>query len=301
VATRALPARIHATTWALPLLWGLLPLTLGEAVADALGPWSETPATVAGALAWAAWVAVLTATLVPRPVSLTATRLGAVLAVGLAVAAAPGRSTGTAVVALSHVVVVAAVAAHPAVGRRAVDGLSYGDERRFPLRVPTPLWLGPLPLAVAVVGVGAAAGPLLLADRRWVTGALATVVGVPAAVAAARSVHRLSRRWLVLVPAGLVVHDAMTLGDPTLFKRQELAALSLLPADAHPDPTVVADLRLGTLGGTLVIRLVEPFALPRARRSGPGSAPEVDVVLVSVSRPGAVLRVAGSRRLPVSA
>jgi hypothetical protein len=93
----------------------------------------------------------------------------------------------------------------------------------------------------------------------------------------------------------------MTLGDPTLFKRQDLAALSLLPADAHPDPTVVADLRLGTLGGTLVIRLVEPVALPRARRTGPGSAPEVDVVLVAVARPGAVLRVAGSRRLPVSA
>jgi hypothetical protein len=301
VAPRALPDPARAIAWALPVAWALLPLTLGDVLADALAPWSDAPAAVAEILAWLGWAAVLTATLVPRPVSLTAVRLGAPLAMVLAVACTPGRSTAAAVVALVHVVLVGALAASPAIGRRAVDGLAYGDEQRVPLRVPTPLWLGPLPLAVAVVGVGTVAGPLLLADERWVAGAIATAVGVPAAVVAARAVHRLSRRWLVLVPAGLVVHDAMTLGDPTLFKRQQLARLSLLPADAHPDPAVVADLRLGTLGGSLVIRLVEPVALPRARRSGPGSAPEVDVVLVAVARPGAVLRVAGSRRLPVSA
>jgi hypothetical protein len=292
------PDRADAPVWGLRLGWALLPLTLGSTLADALEPWSRGPALLAGLLAWAAWAVVLTATMVPRPVSLTVVRVGAALAVVLAVACAPGRGEAAAALAIIQTLVVAACAAAPEVGRRAVDGLAYGDERRVPLRVPTPLWLGPLPLAAIVVGAGPVAGPLLLADRRWVAGAVVTLVGWPAAVVAARSLHRLSLRWLVLVPAGVVVHDAMTLSDPTLFRREQLARLSPLPADAHPDPSVVADLRLGTVGGTLVLRLVEPVVLHRSR--GPRTAP-VDVVLVAVARPGAVLRVAGARRLPASA
>ena len=50
------------------------------------------------------------------------------------------------------------------------------------------------------------AGPLLLAARSWVAGALCSAVAVAGAVLVGPRWHRLSRRWFVLVPAGVVVH-----------------------------------------------------------------------------------------------
>ena len=49
---------------------------------------------------------------------------------------------------------------------------------------------------------------------------IALAIGVPAAALIARLVHQLSRRWVVLVPAGLVVADPLTLTDPVLFVRK---------------------------------------------------------------------------------
>ena len=76
MAPRALTDPARVTAWALPVAWALLPLTLGGVLADALAPWSDAPAAVAEVLAWLGWALVLTATLVPRPVSLTAIRVG---------------------------------------------------------------------------------------------------------------------------------------------------------------------------------------------------------------------------------
>ena len=67
-----------------------------------------------------------------------------------------------------------------------VNGSAYGDERRLPLRPPAALLLGPLELAWAVCVIGTVAGPLLLAAGSWIVGALALVVGWPAAWFAAR-------------------------------------------------------------------------------------------------------------------
>ena len=95
----------------------------------------------------------------------------------------------------------------PLTGDVFIDGSSYGDERRFALRVPTALVFGPVPLA----GIGAVAapiaGPLLLAAEQWLAGALVLAIGVPVAVVSVRALHGLARRWVVLVPAGLVLHD----------------------------------------------------------------------------------------------
>ena len=69
--------------------------------------------------------------------------------------------------------------------------MAYGDEIRFPLRIPLSLFLGPVPLAVLLIAAGVSAGPLLLADGRYVVGVVATVVGLPIAAALARSLHAL--------------------------------------------------------------------------------------------------------------
>ncbi len=48
------------------------------------------------------------------------------------------------------------------------------------------------------------------------------------------ALHRLSLRWAVLVPAGFVVVDPMTLADPVLFPREGIAGMQA--ADATPCP-----------------------------------------------------------------
>jgi hypothetical protein len=247
-----------------PLAWASLVIVAGPAAADALDSWSTAPRAVASVLLWALWGGVLLASLAPRPLGLTALRVAAPLAVVLALLAAPGGGPLEAALAVAGTGLACWLAFTPAVGYRFVNGAAYGEERRFPLRVPPALVLGPLPLAVLLIGAGVAAGPLLLADRRWVIGVLALAAGVPVVRAAGRSVYSLSQRWAVLVPAGIVLKDPLTLIDPVLFPRDRIASLRPLPFPAAPAEDVV-DLRLGAVPGSLVLELTEEAQLFRAR------------------------------------
>src|SRR5439155_11041237 len=87
------------------------------------------------------------------------------------------------------------------------NGPAYPNERRFPLRAPAALLVLLAPLAWAVAVAGLTTGPLLLAARQWAAGAVASIAGFALAGVMIRALHTLSRRWAVLVPAGLVLHD----------------------------------------------------------------------------------------------
>lgn len=254
--------------WLLRVAWVTLPLTAGPAAVDALAPWSRAPRVTAEVLLWSAWAVVLLATFVPRPLSLTVIRTGAPLAFASALLAVvsgePSAVAGAAAVVATAVAMVAA--STPAVGRACAQGAAYGDEERFPLQVPPALFLGVLPLAVLAVGAGIATGPLLLADGQVVAGVIALVVGLPIAVALSRSLHLLSRRWVVLVPAGLVIADPMTLADPVLFPRDHV--LGLGPADPRRRPGPEAlDLRLGAASGSSALLLDEDVDIYRRGRN----------------------------------
>ena len=73
---------------------------------------------------------------------LTALRVTAPLAVILALVAAPATSAPKALLAVTGTAVAAWLAFTPAVGYRFVNGAAYGEERRYPLRVPPALVLG---------------------------------------------------------------------------------------------------------------------------------------------------------------
>ena len=120
---------------------------------------------------WLLWAAGLLASFAPRPLGLTVLRVVAPVAVVLAIAAAPTAGPLNGLLAVAGTAVAAGLAFTPAVGYRFVNGAAYGEERRFPLRVPPALLLGPLPLAVALTAAGVSAGPLLLADESYVAGA----------------------------------------------------------------------------------------------------------------------------------
>ena len=246
------------------MAWASLVILAGPAAANALDAWPPRPRAVASLLLWTAWAGVLLATLAPRPAGLTALRVAAPLAVGLAVAAAPSATAVEGAAGLAGTAAAAALAFAPSVGARFVNGPAYGDERRFPLRVPPALVLGPLPLAVVLVGAGVAAGPLLLADGRGVAGGAALLAGVPVAAALARSLYSLSQRWAVLVPAGLVLKDPLTLVDPVLFPRDRIVSLRPLPYATAPADDIL-DLRLGAVPGSVLLELSEEAMLFRAR------------------------------------
>jgi hypothetical protein len=157
---------------------------------------------------------------------------------------------------------------------------------------------GPLPLAVAAVGAGIATGPLLLADRRWVLGGVLTVVGLAAAALAARSLHSLTQRFVVLVPNGLVVHDPMTMADPVLFLHAVVAGLSSRPVPAAAAAEGEVDLRVGAAAGSVVLELRETVRIARAGRAG-GAIVETDRLLFAPTRPRVLFETAATRRIPV--
>lgn len=285
--------------WSLRVAWVTLPFTAGPAASDALAPWAEAPRTTLAVLLWAAWAVVLLAMVVPRPISLTVVRTGAPLAfAGALLASLTGRPSTVAIVAaLVMTSVCAALAALPPFGRACAQGAAYGDEERFPLQVPPALFVGVLPLAVLLFGAGIALGPVLLARGDLVAGSIAVVVGLPVAALLGRSLHLLSRRWVVLVPAGLVIADPMTLADPVLFPREHV--LGLGPADPRRRPGPEAlDLRLGAASGSCALLIDEDVAITRRSR-GRTDVVSTHLLLVSPVSAGTLLGRAGARRIPI--
>ena len=275
------------------VLWVALPFTAGPALGDALADASR-PVQVVGATGlWFGWAAGLVASAVALPVSLTVLRVLAPAVVVSAVAAALG-GHGSALAA-GWAVVTAGWVFAPAVGALCVNGPAYPNERRFLLRIPGALLFGPLALAWAVAMGGVATGPLLLAARQWVLGGVLTVIGLPLAFVLLRAVHDLSRRWAVIVPAGLVVHDPLTLVDSVLLQRRIVDRIGPAPAS-----TAAQDLTQKAPGLALEIDLREDVDLSLVRPGRRvGEAIKARRLLITPTRPGALLAEARRRRFPV--
>ncbi|MET0727027.1 MAG: hypothetical protein ABWZ76_01880 [Acidimicrobiales bacterium] len=283
--------------WPARIAWTLLPLAMGPALGEALSDSARTVEVTGAALAWMTWAAILVAVLVPRTAGLTALRIcapAAVVVAGWAAWDGPREAVDLVGVAWAAVVVLAAFA--PTTGDAFVNGSSYGDEQRMTLRVPGSLLLGPLPLAWAAAVAAPVGAPLMLAAERWVAGALLVLVGGPAAVMAVRALHGLSRRWVVLVPAGLVLHDLHAMVDPVLFPRGTIRRLGPAPVDGGG----ALDLTQGSLGLALELELAEPAEVAPRRSDRSVRVVHVRALLFAPTRPGALLREAAARRIPVA-
>ena len=279
--------------WAMRAGWLSLPFTAGAVLADALDPRSTAVQWTAATIAWAAWVVVLIALLIRRPAAVTALRLIAPLTFAACLAAAVDAGRGVVALALTGVPLVLAFL--PETGSWLVNGAAYGNERRYPLRAPGAVLAGPLVLTWVMFAGGLTAGPLLLASKQWIIGAIAVIAGAAAVLVAVRAVHALSMRWAVLVPAGLVLKDHVTLTDPVLFQRRDIR--QLVPALAG---TEALDLTARSPGLAVELRLVEPATLPLVR---PGERAPVTVhahsLIFTPTRPGALLADAGTRHIAV--
>ena len=283
--------------WTLRAAWAILPLVAGPALAAALDPTSGPVRTAASVALWALWAATLLATVVLGPPTLTFVRIVAPAApLAAAWAAATGRpSVPAAAAGLLGTGAAATLAMAPTIGRAFVNAPAYPNERRHLLRLPAALVLGLVPAAWAVAVAVPTAAMLLAAAGQGFAATAALVFGGPAAVVAVRALHPLTQRWLVLVPAGIVLKDPLALTEPVLFRSQVVEALR--PAPAGTDSL---DLTLGAGGLALELVLTEkvPLTLVRAKERT-GEAGASARLLVTPTRPGAVLAEAADRAIPV--
>lgn len=294
-----MPSR-DVAVWLLRALWFVLPVTAGPAIADAAAELSDGGRIAVLVAAWLGWAVGLAATAVLLPLSLTVIR---VLAPKSVTATAWGLLAGDAsaigIVGVALATAATAVAFSSLVGDRMVDGASYGDERRMLLRPPTALVAGAVPIAWIVAAVGLGLGPALFAWSGWILGVVGTIVGLGLAYLGGRSLHQLSRRWIVFVPTGFVLHDLQALTEPVLFRRTAVERMG--PAI---DGTPARDLSLGAAGLLLECELADaaPLGIRSNERSVGVAAELTDVrrFLFVPTRPGALLDEAERRRIAVA-
>lgn len=281
--------------WLVRLSWLAIPFTAGTAIAGALDGRSTLVQVTGAVLLWSGWAAVVVGLLVPRPAGLVGLRVGAVAAVPLVVWAADSAVDWW--VAGIHVVVMLALALAPETGEWLVNGTAYGYERRYLLRAPAALVAGPLAASAIALPAAVITGPLLLAAHHWIAGALAVAIGAPVAFVLARALHSVAMRWAVLVPAGFVLKDHLSLLDPVLFRRTDIDVLRRAPA-----VTDALDLTAGALGLALELRLRDAQHIDRMRPVRRGAEPyDAENLLFTPTRPKALLADAASRRIKVEA
>ncbi len=286
----------HLLPWLLRLLWVVVLVVAGAAIDGATADLSTAVADTARYGALVIWLVGVAAMAIPSVPSLTAVRLIVPATVPAAVVAlAGGVETDDGSLFLAVALITSMVALSADLGRVFVQASAYGEEDRHLLRPPAAYAIASLLLwAVCVTSVIAA--PLLIASGRWIIGAVVGAVAVGGVAVGRPRWHRLSRRWFVIVPIGVVIHDQVVLAETVMLRRQELAAIRLAPMG-----TEAADLTGPAAGHAIEISTVEPTtaifaATPKQPR---GTAIHLSSCLIAPTRPGRALRAAAARRLPV--
>lgn len=237
---------------------------------------------------WVSWAIVLVALWVPHPISLTASRMIAPLVVlgitvGLpSVAWEPTKIVAALLAAITSIFIFTAE-----FGGNQVQAGAFGNERRFVLRMPAPLAL-PTLVGWLLFAAGLCIAPLVASSANWLIAVPVVAFALLVTWFVPQRLHQLSKRWLVRVPAGWVVHDAVLLADNVLIRTHELAAMHLAPADSE-----ALDISGLTRGALLEVALREsttirltPFA---ARVTRTLDVVHAKSLLVAPTRPGGPL------------
>ncbi len=286
----------RASLWALRALVVILAASMTVAIGNA----AETRSAAAAPVATIAWglatMAMVVALVVPGPLALTVMRVLAPATVPTAVCAlALGAGALWGTLAVVAAVLTTMVALSAEVAEALVQGSAYGRECRLPLRTPA-LLLMPMLLVWSVWCMLVLSAILELSAQRWPAGVSLLVLAGALGWLLAQRLHRFSRRWLVVVPAGIVVHDAVALGETLMVPRANVAVAHLAPAD-----TQAADLTGPAAGHALeiVLRDMELVVLAPNVNEPKGRALHVQSILVAPSRPGRALTALADGKMPV--
>ena len=158
------------------------------------------------------------------------------------------------------------------------------------------------PARVSSSTAGVVAPVLLLADGRDRRSASLRSWSAPrSSYVLSRSLDSLSRRWAVLVPAGFVVVDPLTLADPVALPARAHARTSR-PRPGRRSTGESSTSASAPAAGSVSARLRRADRADPGRRGSTrrrdGRAPSE--ILVAVARRDEMLRLAAARRLPVA-
>jgi len=212
--------------WPVRVLWLAVAL-LPNNLTDTMSSHSQVLRTTMSVELWGLWALVALATWLHHPISLTTARCIVPVVVAHLLVGLPDSSFGVGNVIGAACALVALVLIYTSdYGSIHVQAGAYGDERCCLLRVPAPLVM-PLVLGWGVMAVVVCITPLMLASERYVLGGVGVVLSLGLLWQLPVRLHRLSRRWLVKVPAGWVVHDDVVLSENLLIKSHEVMSMNL--------------------------------------------------------------------------
>jgi len=269
------------------ILLSCLPF-IGAEVGGLLDDRSDAVQITGTALAWAVWGVVVIASYISHPITLTVLRIGIPVVTGLKIFFAVTQGfSGSQIISAAVSVAVLLLSFSAEIGGIYVQASAYGDEKRFALRPPVVL-VAPILLSALVADLSFIALPLLIAARNWSVAAVA-LVGLYLSVRyLLPRIHLLSRRWLVFVPAGVVVHDEIALSINLMIKKQDLVQIQLAR-----DNSAAADLSALTWGVPLEFSFNKPLDVALtsigAKHLNSVSAIHATSIIIAPSRPGAVL------------
>ena len=276
-------------SWWPRIVWIVVAVTGAWSIGDAVGNRSAGLRVTIVVIAWLAWGIGVVALVVPSPLGLTVIRMLSALSCGAAAVAwvggaPPATGAGFVVGAALGALFVGGAD----LGQRCVQASAYGDERRFLLRPPAAFLL-PVGLAGLAWVAAVLAAPLLLGSRRWLIGGAVALVAALLSWFLLPRFNTLARRWLVLVPAGLVVHDQVVLGETLMVARPNVIRVDLALADAE-----AADLT-GPAGGHAVeigLRSMVTATLAPTKAAPRGATLHMQSFIIAPTRPGAVIAAA---------
>ncbi len=277
--------------WILRLAWLILPLTTGQTLLAALDDAGSTLRITAFVLGFIAWGVGCLALLIPHPIGLTAIRLNApVVAIGSVVASLVGTQQAIGYVGLAVGLAAGVGALSGVVADACVNGVAYGDEKRFTLRAPLSFLLGPVPVFWLLTVGALNAGILLIAGGQVLLGLAAVACGSGCSVPALKAFHALTLRCAVFVPAGMTLIDHLSFADPVLLAKRNLAQLG--PA---LQGTAAIDFTQNAPGLRLEGAMKTPVEIAERIDGSNSELRMVSSLLFVPTRPGAVLQEAAIR------
>ena len=254
------------------------------AVSQAMNP-LNSGVTVTLAL-WILWIVGAVAVFVGSPLTLTLARtslpLGPVSATAVLIA---GGDVVLGMIGLVTGVIAAFAMSSAELGQRWVQFAAYGSEQRFPLRPPLGYVIPAVFLWMLMAACGISA--MIAAERaQWVAAVALGVCAIALGVLGSTRWHRLSCRWLVFVPAGVVIHDPVVLLETAMWRSHVVSSIELASV-----ATEAADLTGPATGPALEISLrsSETVIMSAGRSVPEGRAIHLTTALVAPSRPGAAL------------
>jgi hypothetical protein len=282
--------------WAARATWVAAGAAGWFAANAALAGRATAAATIATIGLWGLWAVVVVGLIVPSTAGLTVVRAAAPLAVAAgAVLWAFGAGALRGGMACGAAALFTVITFSADLGQAFVQASAYGDEQRFPLRPPVAMF-PPVIVSWSVWAAAIVASSVLLAAQRWFVGGALALSSIGLSALLLPRFHQLSRRWLVLVPAGLVVHDPVVLADTAMVTRPNVAGVRLAS-----DGSDAADFTGPAAGHVVEVSLREmaTVVLAATRAKPTGTALHVQSFLVAPSRPGRVLAAATASRLTV--